>query len=1122
MTEDYPAYLPGLEPGSMLAGYRLEARVGAGGMAVVYRARDERLRRLVALKVLAPELVSDTAFRRRFIAESLAAAAVDDPHIIPVYEAGEADGMLFIAMRFVHGGDLRLVLQREGALAPARTAEYISPVASALDAAHLSGLVHRDIKPGNILVDTRPGRPDHVYLSDFGISKGAMTSLTMAGPLTATGQFFGTPGYSAPEQIEALEVDGRADQYSLACVTYELLTGDTPFQRHSVMAVLIAHVQDPPPPLTSRRPDLPAAVDSVMAKALAKTSAERYATCADFADALRDALRLPPYHARGHPEAAPYPLPPGSSAEPRSPSEPASPIGSRAPTEISWPSEPRSPTETSSAPGISSPAEFRSPTEIASPAVARSPTEIASPAVARSPTEISAPDAGPSPTGTIPRAAVPAPVKRRTPAKARTPTVGVSSPPITPASQPPTAPGEEPAALADVPAADDPVPATAVTPVHPAEPAAPQVPDEAIAPLVPTDAFASAEVDETGEAETDEAQTDEAQTDEAEDAVDGQDSATLAGSGSPLGEPGSPREVTATFAAAPPAETGLPTIAGTSQDELADTGRPTMATPIAAGMSSTAALADAVPDGTVDSPESVADQREPDIAGAELPRPGLAEPEPDLPAADLAEPGLAEPGLPEPDLQEPELPDPAPADLRAADLRAVIAAKPGGTLDPAEEAASVAVIEPDVPGSQDGAGAAPEIAVLVTRPDRGAVKTGKRQERDWRRRLPAIAAISALAGAAAVVVPLMLKSSPAGSGHPANPPGPSTSASATPSSSHQTLAPQRYTPVLLHDPVVTGNPVDSLAFNPAGTMLAIAAPNRLCVWDLSTARCARVFTSMFAVAFSPDGTTLAGVQEVVGSSGPPCGDPDGLVRLWNVGTGHEDASFCDTSGTTAISGGALSVAFSPDGNMLAVGDGDGDTYLWNVRTGKPVVFVTRPGEIAVNEVAFSPNGSILAVGDMNGSTYLWRVNASTGTVTFITVVTGIRNTDMNTAGVTGLAFSHDGSRLAVGETVATTHLTYLWNASTWKPAAAPLSDPGGSHVTAVAFAPDGSTLAVADGNGTVYLWNSGSGTLLTRLSDPDGAPLIAVAFSSYGAALATSDQAGNVYYWSKSLASITI
>ena len=170
MSEEFPAQLAGFRAGSLLAGYRLEAQVGAGGFAVVFRARDERLGRLVALKILAPALTADAAFRRRFIAESRAAAAVDDPHIIPVHEAGEASGVLFIAMRFVAGGDLRRVLDREGALPAVRAGEFLSPVASALDAAHRAGLVHRDVKPANILVDAREDRPDHVYLSDFGVS----------------------------------------------------------------------------------------------------------------------------------------------------------------------------------------------------------------------------------------------------------------------------------------------------------------------------------------------------------------------------------------------------------------------------------------------------------------------------------------------------------------------------------------------------------------------------------------------------------------------------------------------------------------------------------------------------------------------------------------------------------------------------------------------------------------------------------------------------------------------------------------------------------------------------------------------------------------------------------------
>ena len=282
----------GFAAGSWLGGYRLEEQVGAGGMAVVFRARDERLDRLVALKIMTPVMGSDEMFRQRFIRESRAAAAVDDPHIIPVYEAGEVGHVLFIAMRFVRGGDVRSLLRREGPLPPERVASIISPVASALDAAHAAGLVHRDVKPANILLDRRPGRPDHVYLSDFGLSKSAEVSLG----LTAAGQFLGTPDYTAPEQIEGLPVDGRTDQYALACAVFELLTGQAPFHRSESFAAIWAHLNKPPPSLAERRPELPPAADVVMAKALAKAQADRYQTCWQFADALRDALGLPPYH----------------------------------------------------------------------------------------------------------------------------------------------------------------------------------------------------------------------------------------------------------------------------------------------------------------------------------------------------------------------------------------------------------------------------------------------------------------------------------------------------------------------------------------------------------------------------------------------------------------------------------------------------------------------------------------------------------------------------------------------------------------------------------------------------------------------------------------------------------
>ncbi|HET9967295.1 MAG TPA: serine/threonine-protein kinase [Streptosporangiaceae bacterium] len=261
LGEDFAALPAGFGAGALVAGYRLEAQVGAGGMAVVYRARDQRLGRLVALKVLAPGLTADEEFRRRFVAESRAAAAVDDPHVIPVYEAGEAGGVLFIAMRFVPGRDLRAVLAGEGSMDPERVGFFVSPVASALDAAHRAGLVHRDVKPANILIDERPGRAPHVYLSDFGVSKGAMSSAGM----TASGVFLGTPDYAAPEQIQGLAVDGRTDQYALACVAYQLLAGVPPFQRDQGMAVLFAHMSEPPPPLAARRPGLPGTADQVLA-----------------------------------------------------------------------------------------------------------------------------------------------------------------------------------------------------------------------------------------------------------------------------------------------------------------------------------------------------------------------------------------------------------------------------------------------------------------------------------------------------------------------------------------------------------------------------------------------------------------------------------------------------------------------------------------------------------------------------------------------------------------------------------------------------------------------------------------------------------------------------------------
>ena len=217
------AKVASLRAGSRIAGYLLQEQVGQGGMAVVYLALDERLDRRVALKILTPAMSADEAFRLRFIRESKAAAAVDDPHIIPVFEAGEANGVLFIAMRYVPDGDVWSLVRQSGPLPADRAARIIAQVASALDAAHRRGLVHRDVKPANMLVDSgeQGSRLEHIYLSDFGLTKGEPGATA----LTSAGQFLGTPAYIAPEQIHGRPVDGRTDQYALACAAFEILPG---------------------------------------------------------------------------------------------------------------------------------------------------------------------------------------------------------------------------------------------------------------------------------------------------------------------------------------------------------------------------------------------------------------------------------------------------------------------------------------------------------------------------------------------------------------------------------------------------------------------------------------------------------------------------------------------------------------------------------------------------------------------------------------------------------------------------------------------------------------------------------------------------------------------------------
>jgi tRNA A-37 threonylcarbamoyl transferase component Bud32 len=263
--------------GTRIGPYEIEQLVGRGGMGVVYAGRHTRLNRRAAIKVLAPELAGDPAFRERFIRESELAAQLDHPNIIPIYDADESGGLLFIAMRFVRGADLKALLANQMRLPVDRTLEILEQVASALDYAHENGLVHRDVKPGNIMIEHLQRGGDRVFLTDFGLVR----RVDATSRLTKVGSFVGTLAYAAPEQFEGGEVDGRADLYSLACVLYECLSGAVPFDRDSEAQVMFAHIQDPPPRLSEVDPSLPRGLDDVVQRAMAKSPAGRFAICGE-------------------------------------------------------------------------------------------------------------------------------------------------------------------------------------------------------------------------------------------------------------------------------------------------------------------------------------------------------------------------------------------------------------------------------------------------------------------------------------------------------------------------------------------------------------------------------------------------------------------------------------------------------------------------------------------------------------------------------------------------------------------------------------------------------------------------------------------------------------------------
>ena len=270
------------DTGQRFGAYKLGKLIGRGGMGVVYQAEHVHLQRVVALKLLTPDLSGNEDFRARFLRESRIAAALEHPSVVTVYDAGDVNGVLYIAMRFVRGTDLSQVLAARGPLAPSETLMILGQVASALDAAHGQDLVHRDVKPANVMIEG-----ERCYLTDFGLTK-RVSSDSMA--LTSAGQFLGTVDYVAPEQVEGGDCDGRADGYALGCVLYECLTGSRPYPRDAQVAILFAHLREPPPRPTELRPDLPAAIDGVLARAMAKRKEDRFATCGAMVDAARDAL----------------------------------------------------------------------------------------------------------------------------------------------------------------------------------------------------------------------------------------------------------------------------------------------------------------------------------------------------------------------------------------------------------------------------------------------------------------------------------------------------------------------------------------------------------------------------------------------------------------------------------------------------------------------------------------------------------------------------------------------------------------------------------------------------------------------------------------------------------------
>ena len=320
-----------LPRGTVFAGCRVEEVIGHGDMGVVYRAEELALQRPVALKVIRTELWPDPRFHERFRRESRLAASIDHPNVVPILDAGDEDGVLYIMMRFVEGTDLDALIAEQGRLEPRRAARIVNQVGAALDAAHARGLVHRDIKPANVLL----ARRDHVYLTDFGLAK--RTDDSSAG-LTRTGTIVARAEYVAPEQILEDRVDALTDVYALCCLLFESLTGEQPFAGSAEGPAMLAHVNEPPPSPLERVPSLPPRFDDVVQRAMAKQPGERFPSAGDLGKAALvaagDLRRAGAESVVATGEAAPYVAMPGLSRAPLSDPEPAEPapaaVGARA------------------------------------------------------------------------------------------------------------------------------------------------------------------------------------------------------------------------------------------------------------------------------------------------------------------------------------------------------------------------------------------------------------------------------------------------------------------------------------------------------------------------------------------------------------------------------------------------------------------------------------------------------------------------------------------------------------------------------------------------------------------------------------------------------------------------